>query len=263
MGPLLSWNQRDPARVGGRFARSGPEVDPARHLLHVPFLIAAFAASLDRRTSATSSAGTMVNSSTGVATFRIRQPRPRPQLWPGLWLLVLAATLCAGCAGLGVEVPLLSGARVAKGTAADDRLTPASPAAARLAIVSSLPTRLTALRAAFLSNDAARLARFFPQQGPVYVSVPPLQDGGFLSPGPLKAFLDRLVRERVSVGFELPASPPAPSTDRDAASAFVKVKWTHRPAASATLQVDYLHLALRYTAEDAEWQIVEIKTSIR
>lgn len=190
----------------------------------------------------------------------------RPAIGPAIWFapLLLAGALSAGCAGVGVDVPLLTRARntQASGTA-DDQLSPASRAAARAALASSLPDRLTALQIAFLSNDAARLARFFPQQGPVYVSVPPLQEGGFLSPGPLKAFLDRLVRERVSVRFELPAPTPTASSDRDAASAFVKVKWTHRPAASATLQVDYLHLALRYTAEDAEWQIVEIKTSIR
>lgn len=190
----------------------------------------------------------------------------RSSIRPAIWLgpLLFAGALSAGCAGVGVDVPLLSRARStqASGTA-DDQISPASRAAARAALASSLPDRLTALQIAFLSNDAARLARFFPQQGPVYVSVPPLQEGGFLSPGPLKAFLDRLVRERVSVRFELPAPTPTASSDRDAASAFVKVKWTHRPAASATLQVDYLHLALRYTAEDAEWQIVEIKTSIR
>jgi hypothetical protein len=128
--------------------------------------------------------------------------------------------------------------------------------------VATLPSTLTAIQAAFLANDATLLARLFPRRGPVFVSVPPIEAGTFLAPGPLKAFLDRLVRERVSVAFELPVQVPE-VTDGQSASTFVKVKWTHRPAASATLQVDYLHLALRYAAEDAEWQIVEIKTSQR
>lgn len=125
-----------------------------------------------------------------------------------------------------------------------------------------LPSTLTAIQGAFLSNDATRLARLFPRRGPVFVSVPPIEAGTFLAPGPLKAFLERLVRERVSVAFELPLQVPE-VIDGQPASTFIKVKWTHRPAASATLQVDYLHLALRYAAEDAEWQIVEIKTSQR
>jgi hypothetical protein len=128
--------------------------------------------------------------------------------------------------------------------------------------VATLPSTLTAIQTAFLANDATRLARLFPRRGPVFVSVPPIESGTFLAPGPLKAFLDRLVRERVSVAFELPAQMPE-VTDGQAASTFVKVKWTHRPAASATLHVDYLHLALRYVTEDAEWQIVEIKTAQR
>lgn len=127
--------------------------------------------------------------------------------------------------------------------------------------MATLPEALDAIQSAFLSNDAVRLSRLFGRRGPVFVSIPPLESGTFLSPGPLKAFLDRLVRERVSVSFELPARVPEVGGDR--ASTFVKVKWTHRPPASATLQVDYLHLALRYATEDAEWQIVEIKTSPR
>jgi hypothetical protein len=51
--------------------------------------------------------------------------------------------------------------------------------------------------------------------------------------------------------------------ERQTGSTFVKVKWTHRPPASGTLQVDYLHLALRFAQDDAEWRIVEIKTSLR
>ncbi len=126
----------------------------------------------------------------------------------------------------------------------------------------TLPSALTGIQAAFLSNDASRLARWFPRRGPVYVSVPPLETGTFLAPGPLKAFLDRLVRERVCVSLELPAVLPDVE-ERQTGSTFVKVKWTHRPPASGTLQVDYLHLALRYAQDDGEWRIVEIKTSLR
>jgi hypothetical protein len=126
----------------------------------------------------------------------------------------------------------------------------------------SLPSALTGIQAAFLSNDATHLARWFPRRGPVYVSVPPLETGRFLAPGPLKAFLDRLVRERVCVALDLPAVLPYVE-ERQTGSTFVKVKWTHRPPASGTLQVDYLHLALRYAEDDAEWRIVEIKTSLR
>jgi hypothetical protein len=126
---------------------------------------------------------------------------------------------------------------------------------------STLPGALKGVQAAFLSNDATRLARVFTRRGPVYVRVPPLEAGGFLAPGPMRAFLQRLVRDRATLAFELPSQPAR--ADEGTSSAFVRVKWTHRPAASDTLQVDYLHLALRYAAEDAEWQIVEIRTSVR
>jgi hypothetical protein len=130
---------------------------------------------------------------------------------------------------------------------------------------SALPDALAGVRTAFLSNDAARMARVFSRRAPTVVSVPPIADG-CLAPGPLRAFLDRLVRDRVSLGFELPGGRPPGATPEPAsepASVFIRVKWTHRPAASATLQVEYLHLALRYAAEDSEWQIVEMRTSMR
>lgn len=157
---------------------------------------------------------------------------------------------------------LLLSASVASGVRTHARATASGPEVAAAGNPTTLPGALTGIRAAFLSNDPDRLARVFPRRGPVYVCLPPLESGGFLAPGPLKAFLDRLVRDRVSTGFELPVQAPSPADERTA-SAFVKVKWTHRPAASDTLQVDYLHLALRYVAEDAEWQIVEIRTSLR
>jgi len=124
-----------------------------------------------------------------------------------------------------------------------------------------LPDALSSVRTAFLSNDPAKIARLFARRGLVVVAVPPIADG-CLAPGPLRAFLDRLVRDRVSLAFELPSHAP-PGSSEEPASVFVRVKWTHRPAASATLQVEYLHLALRYAAEDSEWQIVEMRTSMR
>jgi hypothetical protein len=132
---------------------------------------------------------------------------------------------------------------------------------------SALPDALSGVRAAFLSNNAARMARLFSRRAPVVVSVPPIADG-CLAPGPMRAFLDRLVRERVSLAFELPPHSPPPSgladfSSEEPAPVFIRVKWTHRPAASATLQVEYLHLALRYAAEDSEWQIVEMRTTMR
>ena len=141
-------------------------------------------------------------------------------------------------------------------------MAPADAVTAGAAGAATLPSALTGIQAAFLSNDASRLAQWFPRRGPVYVSVPPLETGTFLAPGPLKAFLDRLVRERVCVSLELPAVLPYVE-ERQTGSTFVKVKWTHRPPASGTLQVDYLHLALRYAQDDGEWRIVEIKTSLR
>jgi hypothetical protein len=128
---------------------------------------------------------------------------------------------------------------------------------------SALPDALAGVRTAFLSNDAARMARVFSRRAPTVISVPPIADG-CLAPGPLRAFLDRLVRDRVSLAFELPGRVPSGSGAGDEpASVFIRVKWTHRPAASATLQVEYLHLSLRYAAEDSEWQIVEMRTSMR
>jgi hypothetical protein len=175
------------------------------------------------------------------------------RLLPGL-LATLAA--CA-LALLPSQVPLRAWTVPNEARTASSTTSSATSTA-----IATLPSALNAIQAAFLSNDASRLSRFFPRRSPVYVSVPPLETGTFLAPGPLKAFLDRLVRERLSVAFELPVHVPDVA-EGQTASTFVKVKWTHRPPASATLQVDYLHLALRYAAEDAEWQIVEIKTSLR
>jgi hypothetical protein len=161
--------------------------------------------------------------------------------------LALSSVLGAlpGPARSGVEI------RAGVGAPADDDA----------AAWSALPPALRGVQAAFLSNDAARMARVFSRRAPVVVSVPPIADG-CLAPGPLRAFLDRLVSDRVSTGFELPTHL-SPESGEEPASAFIKVKWTHRPAASDTLQVEYLHLALRYAAEDSEWQIVEMRTSIR
>jgi hypothetical protein len=175
---------------------------------------------------------------------------------------VRSATFVVGVVSALVCSPFVHRPRAAAPLPASS--TRALPPAAALPATPSatLPTALTSIQAAFLSNDASRLARWFPRRGQVFVSVPPLETGTFLAPGPLKAFLDRLVRERVSVSLELPAVLPDVE-ERQSGSAFVKVKWTHRPPASGTLHVDYLHLALRYAVEDGEWRIVEIKTSLR
>jgi len=166
---------------------------------------------------------------------------------------IRSAALVIGAVSVFVCPPFVWSPYVDHPEAADELLAPG---------VASLPSALTGIQAAFLSNDASRLARWFPRRGPVYVSVPPLETGTFLAPGPLKAFLDRLVRERVCVALDLPAVLPDVE-ERQTGSTFIKVKWTHRPPASGTLQVDYLYLALRYAQDDGEWRIVEIKTSLR
>jgi hypothetical protein len=169
--------------------------------------------------------------------------------------LIRSAALVTGAVSVIVCAPFAASSKAVAGTGTATA-TAASPGA------TTLPSALSAIQAAFLSNDASRLARCFPRRGPVYVSVPPLESGTFLAPGPLKAFLDRLVRERVSVSLDLPSVMPEVD-ERQTGSTFVKVKWTHRPPASGTLQVDYLHLALRFAQDDGEWRIVEIKTSLR
>jgi hypothetical protein len=164
--------------------------------------------------------------------------------------------------GIGAERGTGTGAVIGAATGAAIGAGAGAPSDGdQAAAWSALPPALLGIQAAFLSNDAVRIARVFSRRAPVVVNVPPIADG-CLAPGPLRAFLDRLVRDRVSTGFELPAHLP-PESVEEPASAFVKVKWTHRPAASDTLQVEYLHLALRYAAEDSEWQIVEMRTSIR
>jgi hypothetical protein len=183
--------------------------------------------------------------------------------------LIRSAALATGAVSVFVCSPFAHHVGTAHHLdAAASRAAASRPAVAAASDVATspgaatLPSALTSIQAAFLSNDASRLARWFPRRGPVYVSVPPLETGTFLAPGPLKAFLDRLVRERVSVSLDLPDVVPDVD-ERHTGSTFIKVKWTHRPPASGTLQVDYLHLALRFAQEDGEWRIVEIKTSLR
>jgi hypothetical protein len=137
-----------------------------------------------------------------------------------------------------------------------------SPSRAGQSPPSDLRTALTSVRAAFLENDARQLCRRFPARTPVYVEMRPFVPGSFLGPGPLEALLARLVRERTSIEFDLPADLPNPPA-RSPGSVWVKARWTYRPAASDTLHVDYLHLALRFIPEDAAWQIVVMKTSSR
>ena len=119
---------------------------------------------------------------------------------------------------------------------------------------------LEGIRSAFLANDPVRLAPHFPARQPVLVQVPPLERGGVLGPGPMKAFLSRLVAGRATTAFEVPDVNPDASPD---IRMHVKVRWTYRETGSATLQVESLYLALRYAPEDAEWQIVEMRTASR
>jgi hypothetical protein len=124
------------------------------------------------------------------------------------------------------------------------------------------PDRLThslqAIRNGFLHNDGPALARVFASPGPVFVRAPPLERGGFLGPGSLKAFLSRLLAGRRTVAFDL---APLPTDSNVAAAVYAKGTWTYRSDASATLQVEALYFALRYAPEIAEWRIVELKTA--
>ncbi len=123
-----------------------------------------------------------------------------------------------------------------------------------------LAASLRSVQAAFLANDAGRLAACFPGHQPVFVQVPPLERGGFLRPGPLQAFLGRLTGERTTVAFDL-AAPPRP--ERGDERVHVRAHWTYRTGASATLHADILHLVLRYAPEVDEWLIVDVKTATR
>jgi hypothetical protein len=121
-----------------------------------------------------------------------------------------------------------------------------------------LAANLASIKEGFVQNDSAALARRFANPGPVFVRIPPLEHGGFLGPGSLKAFLSRLVRDRRTVAFEMAS---VPSDSSSAGPVYAKATWTFRSAGSATLQVESLYFALRYAPEIAEWQIVELKTA--
>jgi hypothetical protein len=126
---------------------------------------------------------------------------------------------------------------------------------------------LTAIRAAFLANDVERLSPHFPSRQAVLIRMAPLERGARLGPGPMRAFLSCLVSGRTTVGFEIPPVDPTGSGD---VRLHVKVRWSYlvpmkssRESGSATLQVESLHLSLRYAPEDAEWLIVEMTTAGR
>jgi hypothetical protein len=125
---------------------------------------------------------------------------------------------------------------------------------------STLAAPLQAIRTAILASDAPQLRRCFETSQPVFVQVAPLDRGAFLGPGPLDVFLRRLLADRESVSFEVPAvAEPSSESSR----AFVKSVWTYRTSASSTLQVDHVHLVLSRAPEHARWLIVEMKTSSR
>jgi hypothetical protein len=125
---------------------------------------------------------------------------------------------------------------------------------------STLAAPLQTIRSAILAGDAPGLLRCFEDTQPVFVRMSPLDRGAFLGPGPLDAFLRRLLAERVSVSFEVPdVAEPSGESSR----AFVKSVWSYRTSASSTLQVDHVHLVLSRAPEHARWLIVEMKTSGR
>jgi hypothetical protein len=133
-------------------------------------------------------------------------------------------------------------------------------AGARAGQPANLEAPLASIRSAVLASDARGLLRCFEGGRPIFIRLPPLERGGFLGPGPLDAFLRRLLAERATVAFEVADVPAVP---RDAGQAFVKAVWTYRTSASSTLQVDHVHLVLSRASERARWLIVELKASSR
>ena len=88
---------------------------------------------------------------------------------------------------------------------------------------SALAAPLRTIRTAVLAGDARGFLQCFELDQPTFVSVSPLERGGFLGPGPLDAFLRRLLADRVSVSFDVLDVPDVPG---DASRAFVKAVWT-------------------------------------
>jgi ketosteroid isomerase-like protein len=120
---------------------------------------------------------------------------------------------------------------------------------------------LAAQRAAFLANDAGRLVRGFAPDVAVFVRVPPIAPAGFLAPGPLRAFVERLVAARHTVALELPMA--GTSLEASGGVAHVRARWQFRAAGSDTLQTELMHLTWRDLTGDGEWAIVELKTVAR
>ena len=121
-----------------------------------------------------------------------------------------------------------------------------------------LDARLTEIRHAICGGDVPVLARQFWDGGPVYVSMPSFQRGAFLGPGPLRALLERIVRETSCKAFRFaPADPRAPDTGDDA---YVKAKWTYVDRRSTDARTQELNLSLR-RRPDGEWRIVQIRTT--
>jgi hypothetical protein len=131
---------------------------------------------------------------------------------------------------------------------------------ARVGQPADLEAPLASIRSAVLASDARGLLRCFEGGRPIFIRLPPLERGGFLGPGPLDAFLRRLMAERATVAFEV---PDVPAVTGGAGQAFVKAVWTYRTSASGTLQVDHVHLVLSRASERARWLIVELKASSR
>jgi hypothetical protein len=130
----------------------------------------------------------------------------------------------------------------------------------RAAQSSALAAPIETIRSAVLAGDARGLLGCFEGGRPIFIRLPPLERGGFLGPGPLDAFLRRLLAERATVTFDVPDVPDVPT---GASQAFVKAVWTYRTGASSTLQVDHVHLVLSRASERARWLIVELKATSR
>jgi hypothetical protein len=132
--------------------------------------------------------------------------------------------------------------------------------AGRAAQPAALDGPIDSIRSAVLASDARGLLRCFEGGRPIFVRIPPLERGAFLGPGPLDAFVRRLLAERATVAFDVADLPDVPL---DATQAFVKAVWTYRTSASSTLQIDHVHLVLSRAPERARWLIVELKASSR
>lgn len=174
----------------------------------------------------------------------------RPRRARALWLLL--ATLL-------VPIVRVPGAHADAGIEAGATVA-SRRAESRQDRESVIDPRLAPVKAAFLRHDAAELARLFPDNDRVHVALPHFGVDGFLGPGPLRALLDRLVREtRIRSFAFLPSDDPPAAAGGD--RLYAKARWTYVDTATGTAREDRLYLALRQVSGDAEWRIVELKAT--